>query len=135
MEIGIVAGNVKVFFVGTQNANYLIKGGMLYYGNYGGVNYVGGQTYPPGTEVPAEAFLVPSVDALDELFRQHDLGYTLAQNKDDFALADQRLVQGIEALKSTAAWGEMRAEERLYANLAQSWFDPSTLLVRTLDNW
>lgn len=71
-----------------SNVNWSIRTWSGFtYGNYGGVNWTGGERY--GTDVS-----VRPVDALDEIFRQHDISYQI----DTFSAryqANQKLVDDI----------------------------------------
>ena len=78
------------------------------YGNYGGPGYSNGQVLS-SPDQPVD-YSAPPVDALDALFRFHDMAYdspsTLVRAEGDLAL-----IQGIEGL----SFGPLSPEESLYA--------------------
>jgi hypothetical protein len=80
------------------------------YGNYGGQGYSNGEILSPGQIVDYSA---TPVDALDSLFRTHDMVYespnTLVRAEGDLAL-----IKGIEQLSQSP----MSGEESLYAGAA-----------------
>ena len=74
------------------------------YGYYGGdgrsgerENFDGSLYIDPLTEKPVSYYKTPK-DALDELFRDHDLAYDRAQNLLDIMLADITLLKHLETL-------------------------------------
>lgn len=73
------------------------------YGRYGGPDYAGGKLLKPG-DVPD--FTVKPIDALDRLFRQHDIAVLKADTSYDQALADLHLIKGILKLPTSAVSGE-----------------------------
>lgn len=84
------------------------SGGVPTYGNYGGPNYSGGT-------LNGRDFSVPPVDSFDEVFRQHDIGYSstlLGQRK----LADEVMIEAIERLKSTPAYSSLSWTDKLFIN-------------------
>lgn len=81
------------------------------YGNYGGLNYSGGETIDSG-ETPD--FTVEPVDALDALFKAHDQVYYQTTDPLTLAQADLVLIAGIAALDED----DLDAEGQLYAGLA-----------------
>ena len=81
------------------------------YGNYGGPGYSNGQVLS-SPDQPVD-YSAPPVDALDALFRFHDMAYdspsTLVRAEGDLAL-----IKGIEGLSS----GQLPPEQSLYAGAA-----------------
>ncbi|HWL82802.1 MAG TPA: hypothetical protein VNR89_17775 [Roseomonas sp.] len=78
------------------------------YGNYGGPGYSNGQVLA-SPDQPVD-YSAPPVDALDALFRFHDIAYDSPSNEVR-AEADLALIRGIEGLSPTSLTGE----ESLYA--------------------
>lgn len=56
---------------------------FTYYGNWGGPNYSSNRNFKKGEQLTKDDVFQPSQDKLDELYKQHDLRYTLAMSKDD----------------------------------------------------
>ncbi|MDJ0388508.1 hypothetical protein QMO56_10310 [Roseomonas sp. E05] len=81
------------------------------YGNYGGPGYSNGEVLATPDQ-PVD-YSAPPVDALDALFRFHDMAYD-SPSTEVRAEADLALIHGIEGLSRTALSGE----ESLYAGAA-----------------
>jgi hypothetical protein len=73
------------------------------YGNYGGLNWSGGEfvgDFEPGN------YKVKPEDALDKLFRKHDMAYDPGSTDRSQARADIVLIKKIQALDEDAVTGE-----------------------------
>ncbi|MCB8821459.1 hypothetical protein [Microvirga rosea] len=74
--------------------------GLPTYGNYGGPGWTGGKLN--GTK-----FDVPAVNALDQVFKDHDLAYGNARSQKDKLLADIDLILGITGLVGPKERGKL----------------------------
>jgi hypothetical protein len=68
------------------------------YGNWGGPGFSGGKFENDRSKVNWD---VPSIDAMDELFKLHDLDY---QNGVDWAVADIKLLLGLGKVNVKGLW-------------------------------
>lgn len=74
------------------------------YGDWGGKEWSAGEDVPTGQELTEDQKAVPGIDAMDEVFKEHDLAYEAAWGLSGTVgklaelQADQDLLDGLDGL-------------------------------------
>ena len=91
-----------------------------YYGNWGGPNYSSSRNFKQGEQLNKFDVNEPSKDGLDELYKQHDIRYSIAMSKDDanqrrklLREADEKFIDDAEKYLSS---GKASLQEKIYGH-------------------
>lgn len=128
--LGMLLGAVAVYQIGKTITNEEYQDMMRYlptYGLYGGPKWSAGLWSPSASA----AYNTSAVDILDLVFKDHDLRYYVAKDRNDIIKADQICVAEIEKLQSE---GKLTSQDQqFYAAAAKQLFNAKLVAEKDMN--